>query len=43
MRRILLVVFAIVLVLLSSSLLGGYLWLRTSLPQTNGPYPDNGA
>ena len=36
MRRILLVVLAVILVLLIVVPLGGYLWLRTSLPQTNG-------
>ena len=36
MRRILLVVLAVLLVLLIVVPLGGYLWLRTSLPQTNG-------
>ena len=36
MRRILLVVLAVLLVLLIVVPLGGYLWLHTSLPQTSG-------
>ncbi len=36
MRRTLLIVLAVVLLLLIAVPLGGYLWLRTSLPQTSG-------
>lgn len=36
MRRALLIVLAVILLLLIAVPVGGYLWLRTSLPQTEG-------
>ena len=36
MRRILLIVLAIIILMLVVVPLSGYLWLRTSLPQTSG-------